>query len=524
MMSSTRFIRGMKSRYFLYISGISLIGVVIYLYRGVQIHLEDVRRTSEKCQQQQESLSAQLQVVFEYKLRLEKSLHQEKSEHMQTKQELQKKFEEEKQLRERENLESSNKYSALLQQHKLLKSQHEDLNDECSKVRASQLQSLEEISKLESQLQAVQSELRQFQAVKEKDVESLKTQYMDLEMENKRLIKKYNVMAEELPQTNSKLALLQKENAQLRAEHDQLKRQLEECRSKCEADANAALLRKSESENVLPQPGAVKASELKGQSSSSPVVPNQQQQDNVLQLPDSHPAADKLTSKSTTPEINPDAILSQERAGVNAGGGNVVPVPPPQDDVEPAAAAQDEADQQVKEEEKKGVEGEGVGPAPERSNVPQHIPQQPPYVANHVWQNVPPGVVPVPYNNYNGVQDAGPHGYDSVREHGHLQGHMPVLAHGQQQQQWQQRFPGRQVYQPGGMARQAHNQYPDNADYEKGQKGDLQLEEGEEEDDDDLDQIDYGNEGNGAAKPKHAALYHGLPAMNAGNNLMVHQN
>ncbi|XP_063223661.1 Golgi integral membrane protein 4-like isoform X6 [Bacillus rossius redtenbacheri] len=475
MMSSTRFIRGMKSRYFLYISGISLIGVVIYLYRGVQIHLEDVRRTSEKCQQQQESLSAQLQVVFEYKLRLEKSLHQEKSEHMQTKQELQKKFEEEKQLRERENLESSNKYSALLQQHKLLKSQHEDLNDECSKVRASQLQSLEEISKLESQLQAVQSELRQFQAVKEKDVESLK-------------------------------------------------RQLEECRSKCEADANAALLRKSESENVLPQPGAVKASELKGQSSSSPVVPNQQQQDNVLQLPDSHPAADKLTSKSTTPEINPDAILSQERAGVNAGGGNVVPVPPPQDDVEPAAAAQDEADQQVKEEEKKGVEGEGVGPAPERSNVPQHIPQQPPYVANHVWQNVPPGVVPVPYNNYNGVQDAGPHGYDSVREHGHLQGHMPVLAHGQQQQQWQQRFPGRQVYQPGGMARQAHNQYPDNADYEKGQKGDLQLEEGEEEDDDDLDQIDYGNEGNGAAKPKHAALYHGLPAMNAGNNLMVHQN
>ncbi|KAJ8871543.1 hypothetical protein PR048_027867 [Dryococelus australis] len=43
------------------------------------------------------------------------------------------------------------------------------------------------------------------------------------------------------------------------------------------------------------------------------------------------------------------------------------------------------------------------------------------------------------------------------------------------------------MYQPGvgqaggGMAHQMHNQYPDNADYEKGQKGDLQLEEGEEE-------------------------------------------
>jgi len=51
-------------------------------------------------------------VIFEYKLRLEKSLQQEKADHRKTHEELEKRADSEK--------EANNKHSALQQQYKLL--------------------------------------------------------------------------------------------------------------------------------------------------------------------------------------------------------------------------------------------------------------------------------------------------------------------------------------------------------------------------------------------------------------------
>ncbi|KAJ9576603.1 hypothetical protein L9F63_025498, partial [Diploptera punctata] len=166
--------RGNRSRLFMYLGIVALVGLAVYVFHGAQLQLDDARKAADKCQQQQESLSAQLQVIFEYKLRLEKSLQQEKTEHRQTREEFEVRAAEEKTRHDKENLEASNKYAAMQQQYKLLQSQHEDLSDDCKKVRMEQLQGLDERSKLESQLQAVQAELQQVQANHEKSLNSLK--------------------------------------------------------------------------------------------------------------------------------------------------------------------------------------------------------------------------------------------------------------------------------------------------------------------------------------------------------------
>lgn len=67
-------------------------------------------------------------VIFEYKIRLEKSLQQEKNDHQQMKEDLQSKVAEEKILKDKTLLESMNKYTSLQQQHKLLKVSPLNLN------------------------------------------------------------------------------------------------------------------------------------------------------------------------------------------------------------------------------------------------------------------------------------------------------------------------------------------------------------------------------------------------------------
>nr|CAD7194490.1 unnamed protein product [Timema douglasi] len=296
--------------------------------------------------------------------------------------------------------------------------------------------------------------------------------------------------------------------------------------------------------------------------------------------------AARNSTKSTTPQINPDAVLSQDKAALNAAvhKSNIQNVPLPRPRVN---ADKNSADNPVgarphldtQDNNKKGlsnnVEGEGVGPAPERTlQEPDgnHIPQQPPFHperqgnnANN-WQNVPAGVVPVPFGyGYNQMQKAihppvnsqeKPDGRNSWgwENRGSWHGPQPIhrpyneVEFPQQQQQdfevgdnpmnqavnhvarerhnhlldapldinRRPQLPGHGGNLVGAAAgqpeeeeekeipRQVHNPYQYNGDYEKEeQKGDLQLEEGEEDEDDDVDQIDYGNEGGGAAKPKH---------------------
>ncbi|KAJ9576604.1 hypothetical protein L9F63_025499, partial [Diploptera punctata] len=173
------------------------------------------------------------------------------------------------------------------------------------------------------------------------------------------------------------------------------------------------------------------------------------------------------SQQTTTPQINPQAVLSQQQSN------NVAPVPPPQ---------QEEAPHEV-------------------PNLPRPAVAEP--VNNWQHGNVPAGVVPAPHgyvqemaanrneeqrgewawprfrhvpqpvevkNNNNPLDDNGPEEEEDEEDpaHPHRGGQ------GEQQE----------------IPRQLQNSYQYNG-------ADLQVEEGEEEEDDDVDQVDYANEAGG---------------------------
>ncbi|XP_040284020.1 Golgi integral membrane protein 4-like isoform X2 [Bufo bufo] len=85
--------------------------------------------------QQQETLSAQLQVVYEHRSRLERSLQKEKSEHKKTKEDyLVYKLEAQEALN-KEKQDSMNRYGALSSQHKILKNQNEEMKKQLSDLQ-----------------------------------------------------------------------------------------------------------------------------------------------------------------------------------------------------------------------------------------------------------------------------------------------------------------------------------------------------------------------------------------------------
>ncbi|XP_073459000.1 uncharacterized protein [Aquarana catesbeiana] len=111
------------------------LGGGLYLYNYVQ----DKARSSEvqamKFKQQQETLSAQLQVVYEHRSRLERSLQKEKGEHKKTKEDyLVYKLEAQEALN-KEKQDSMNRYGALSSQHKILKNQNEEIKKQLSDLQ-----------------------------------------------------------------------------------------------------------------------------------------------------------------------------------------------------------------------------------------------------------------------------------------------------------------------------------------------------------------------------------------------------
>lgn len=74
--------------------------LLVFLYRAATSEMARLQELNVQCSHQQEALAAQLQVIFEYKVRLEKSLAEEKSSNAAVKQELQQRASREKSLRE----------------------------------------------------------------------------------------------------------------------------------------------------------------------------------------------------------------------------------------------------------------------------------------------------------------------------------------------------------------------------------------------------------------------------------------
>uniref|UniRef100_A0A8C8RE61 Golgi integral membrane protein 4 n=1 Tax=Pelusios castaneus TaxID=367368 RepID=A0A8C8RE61_9SAUR len=106
---------------------VACLGSGVFMYSHLQQKVKNAEALALKYKQQQETLSAQLQVVYEHRSRLERSLQKERGEHKKTKEDfLVYKLEAQEALN-KEKQDSMNRYGALSSQHKILKNQHEEV-------------------------------------------------------------------------------------------------------------------------------------------------------------------------------------------------------------------------------------------------------------------------------------------------------------------------------------------------------------------------------------------------------------
>ncbi|XP_039583673.1 Golgi integral membrane protein 4-like isoform X2 [Passer montanus] len=166
-----------------------------FLYNHLQQKVRSAEALAQKYKQQQEALSAQLQVVYEHRARLERSLQKERGEHKKTKEDfLVYKLEAQEALN-KEKQDSMNRYGALSSQHKILKNQHDDVKKQLLEL---QLQHnslrLEHRRSLESHSQKV----AQLQQEKDSEVTSLQDTVYKLREESRLLRKAHQEVHSQL--------------------------------------------------------------------------------------------------------------------------------------------------------------------------------------------------------------------------------------------------------------------------------------------------------------------------------------
>uniref|UniRef100_A0A8C1C2A2 Golgi integral membrane protein 4a n=1 Tax=Cyprinus carpio carpio TaxID=630221 RepID=A0A8C1C2A2_CYPCA len=208
-----------------------LVTVVFGMIYGGMFSYEmhkQLKRTEEmavKYQQHQESLSAQLQVVYEHRSRLEKSLQKERLEHKKSKDDyLLYKIEAQQSLN-KEKQDSGVRFNSLHSQHQILKNQHDELKKQYYELQEQhQLQEDEHNKALDEHKQR----LDQLHQTKESEISKLKENIFNLHEENKQLRKAHQevyvqlqdtrVQVDEykqLKETLNKMPSLRHESAQL---------------------------------------------------------------------------------------------------------------------------------------------------------------------------------------------------------------------------------------------------------------------------------------------------------------------
>lgn len=161
-----------------------LYGAMLYL--ELQTQLRKAEAVALKYQQHQDSLSAQLQVVYEHRSRLEKSLQKERLEHKKAKEDfLVYKLEAQETLNKGRQ-DSNSRYSALNVQHQMLKSQHEELRKQHSDLEEEHRKQGEDFSRT---FNDHKQRYLQLQQEKEQELSKLKETVYNLREENRQLRK-----------------------------------------------------------------------------------------------------------------------------------------------------------------------------------------------------------------------------------------------------------------------------------------------------------------------------------------------
>ncbi|KZC08791.1 Golgi integral membrane protein 4 [Dufourea novaeangliae] len=209
-MSGSRLGRGRGGRLAVYGGCGVVVVLLVILYRAATSEMARLRELHVQCAHQQEALAAQLQVIFEYKVRLEKSLAEEKSSNVAVKQELQQRASREKSLRDKDGREAMQRFESLQQTYKILQSEHQDLQEECKKHES---QALEDMNKLEGTLQELRIHMNH-----------LKNKYLEVETDKGRIEDKYKDLLKNHGNTNSTIEHLKKEVFQLTRELEEARK------------------------------------------------------------------------------------------------------------------------------------------------------------------------------------------------------------------------------------------------------------------------------------------------------------
>ncbi|XP_039430656.1 uncharacterized protein LOC120413778 isoform X2 [Culex pipiens pallens] len=215
-MSAPRLVaRASRSRFFVGLGILILMVGFVAIFHSSQQQLDQLRNLSIRCEQQQEAISAKMQVVVDQKLRLENSLQSERLVHEQSRVELQHKVHDEKEQHTKADQEANIRYAALQQHYTLMKSQLDDLTDECSKSKRKQL---EEINSLQRKVTELQGKVALHRKESASDVEQMKAQLAQAKQEKVNLESTYRQKLafkektiESLKQLNEKM---EKENSQ----------------------------------------------------------------------------------------------------------------------------------------------------------------------------------------------------------------------------------------------------------------------------------------------------------------------
>ncbi|XP_031369861.1 Golgi integral membrane protein 4-like isoform X4 [Apis dorsata] len=283
-MNGTRLGRGRGGRLAVYVGCGMVVILLVFLYRAATSEMARLQELNVQCSHQQEALAAQLQVIFEYKVRLEKSLAEEKSSNAAVKQELQQRASREKSLRDKDSIEAMQRFNSLQQTYKLLQTEHQDLKEECKKRDQ---QALEDTSKLETTLRELRSRIRQAREDKEKALEHLKNKFLELDTQKNELEQKYNDMLKNNVDTDSTIEHLKKEVIQLKRELDEAKKLSRKATSPGSSVSNpqpiASQAKSGEEENAEKPVDRSQQQQMNG--NIVPVGPNEMKEAEVLPLP-----------------------------------------------------------------------------------------------------------------------------------------------------------------------------------------------------------------------------------------------
>ncbi|KAJ8410753.1 hypothetical protein AAFF_G00187100 [Aldrovandia affinis] len=195
-----------------------LITVIFGLVYGVIFSYEmhkQLKRTEAmavKYQQHQESLSAQLQVVYEHRSRLEKYLQREKQDHKKSKEDYLVYKLEAQQTLNKEKQDGSNRYNSLHAQHQTLTNQHDDL-----KKQFFHLQDVHQVQKVDHSkaLDEHREMYHQLQQAKELEISKFKENMYNLMGENKQLRKAHQDIHVQLQDVRQQHKDLQSSHKQL---------------------------------------------------------------------------------------------------------------------------------------------------------------------------------------------------------------------------------------------------------------------------------------------------------------------